>query len=44
MPKLQPLTDENDVELMMEFRTLYWHNWVNFCHSKGYNEKVDSEY
>ena len=28
---LKALNDETDVELMMEFRNMYWDKWVLFC-------------
>ena len=32
---LTPLSQKEDLELMMEFRSMYWDKWVEFCVEKG---------
>jgi hypothetical protein len=37
---LQSISEEEDLNLMLEFRQTYWEAWVKFCHDNGYKAKV----
>jgi len=34
------LTDKDDDLLLLGFRQYYWDEWVEYCHSQGYESKV----
>ena len=37
---LKALDDKTDVQLMMEFRGMYWNKWVLFCMERNYKPVV----
>lgn len=41
MLKMNELTEEDDVLLMMEFRQERWDEWVKFCSDRGYKPEVN---
>lgn len=40
--ELATLDDEDDIELMMEFRNLYWDKWVKFCLEQRFQPVVQT--
>lgn len=37
------LDEEDDLDLLMEFRQRYWNQWVDFCNEQGYKANIREE-
>ena len=40
---LRPLTDKQDMLLLMDFRQAYWDEWVKYCNGAGFEAELPVE-